>query len=165
MEIFHSLTLATSFENLYKMKQQILNISIFSTIMTVVIAVVILYSAPKFAFCQECSVYMETHQKNGHFYSTIGQILKRKKLYDFEFTGNDKIDKITFEKYKNDVHLMMKMNDTTKLIRFKFNKSTTYQDFINAFDVCFVENADYKYYENDLWVTNDSRKSRNQTLK
>ena len=139
------------------MKQLVLQISIFSTILIIVLTLVIFYSAPKFAFCQECSVYMEAQQKNGHFNSTIADILKRKKLHNFEFTGNDKIDKITFEKYKNNVHLMMKLNDTTKVIRFKFNKTTNYQDFINVFDVCFVEGADYSYNENDLWISNSSK--------
>ena len=133
--------------------------------MIVVLAVVIYFSAQKFAFCHECAVYMEAHQKNGHFTSTIEEILKRKKLYNFEFTGNDKVDKETFKKYKRDIHLMMKMNDTTKLMRFQFNNATTYQDFINAFDVCFVEGASYTYYENDLWITNDSKRTENVTLK
>ena len=153
-------TLATSSEILCKMKQQqILHISILSTVLIVVLAVIILYSVPKLAFCQECAVYMEAHEKSGEFTATIDEILKRKKLYNYEFIGNDKLDKETFEKYKNDIHLMMKSNDTTKLIRFKFNKATNYQEFINVFDVCFVEGANYSYNENDLWITNDSKKS------
>lgn len=149
------------------MEKSVFNIATLSTVLMLMFAVIIFYSVPKkFAFCQECSVQMTIYDGNreNHIASILDNLLEKKKLYSFEFTGNSNADKETFKRYREKVHLLIKSNDTTKIIRFKFNRYTNYQNFIDAFDVCFVEGATYLYDKDDLWIINESRNHKRERI-
>lgn len=149
------------------MRGRFFNISLVLTVLTIMLCVVVFYTIPKFKFCKECSVAMAiyTEKLGKHYKFTLNDLLKDKKIHTYELTGNDNTDKDIFKEYRNAVHSLAKSNDTIKAIHFKFNAFTKYQEFVDAFDICFIENVMYVYEKNDLWIMNKSIKnSKNKHL-
>ena len=137
-------------------KQQHLELGIFSICLILVLSIFILRISP--AFDKECSVSMVLYNEDldSRFTYSINDFVKSRNFIEYELTGNSVTDINTFEKYKNNVSSIAMSNDTLDGIRFKFNQQTTYQRFIDAFDICFIKNASYIYYKNDLWIVSNS---------
>ena len=117
---------------------------------------------PSFAFRKECSVSFSIYDNDfGNRYNyTLNDFLKNKKFYKYEYTGNETLDNDIYKNYRSAMQMLAKSNDTLNGIHFKFNHVTNYQRFIDAFDMCFIENARYIYYKNDLWIMNKSVESK-----
>jgi len=140
------------------MKQQVFNIGIFSICLMLIFSILFFFIIPSFAFCKECSVSFSIYNNDdGKSYNyTLNDFLENKKFYKYEYTGNETLDNDIYKKYRSAMRLLTKSNDTLNGIHFKFNQDTNYQRFIDVFDICFIENARYIYYKNDLWIMNKS---------
>jgi hypothetical protein len=140
------------------MKQQVFNIGIFSICFMLIFSILFFYIIPSFASLNEHSVSFSIYDNDlGNRYNyTLDDLLEKKKFYEYEYTGNNNLDNDIFKKYRNSLQLLVKSNDTLNGIHFKFNQGKNYQRFIDVFDICFIENASYIYYKNDLWIMNKS---------
>ena len=136
------------------MKLEILNKYIWLTCFVIIFSLLFLSLLTNYTFKSEHSVAMLKYSNSydQKFDYKLKEFLNTKKFKNYEFTGNEILDKEILKQYRVNVNTLIKSKDTLKGIRFKFNNVTNYQNFINVFDVCFIENAEYIYNEKDLWI-------------
>lgn len=120
-----------------------------------VLCTVVIYNLPRFEQPQAVDMELYTQDFGNHYHFTLEQLLKGKKVHHYQL-GNSERDEQLFKAYRQEVRLLAKSKDTTKVICFTFNKATNYQRFMDAFDTCFIENVLYVYYKDDLWIMNKS---------
>ena len=138
------------------MKQLPLNVSIFFTVLVISLSICIFYFSSNFMFCKPCAVDMviyHPHISKGYDYQ-LEEFLKSKNFATYSFTENEEFDKPIFSAYRKQVESLVQSKDTITGIHFKFNKYTSYKQFIDVFDVCYLNDATFVYYKDDLWILN-----------
>lgn len=74
-------------------------------------------------------------------------------------TGNDKSDKIILKNIQNEIHNLVKSQDTLIGIRIHFNSESKFWTLVKAVEICSIEKV--KFYipkENDIWIFNPKKK-------
>jgi hypothetical protein len=86
---------------------------------------------------------------------------------EIELNGNQEDNKIKLDFAQLKIREMITNHDTLNGVHFHFNNQSTFGNFVNAINICKIENANlYWIYKDEMWVFNFSPiKTKSVTFK
>lgn len=136
-------------------------ISIYTLIFTFLLISLIFYLFKNNIFktesCLEIMMYNRKFEKELGI--TLEESLSKKRIINYNLTGNEVIDKKLINKFQLDLRKLIKSKDQLKCLHVKFDDKIKYEVFVKTLEICIIEKAEiYIPFENNLWVTNHKKK-------
>ncbi|RZJ53371.1 MAG: hypothetical protein EOO44_08695 [Flavobacterium sp.] len=84
---------------------------------------------------------------------TLEEYIKTKSIVSFELNGNEKYDDSILKRFHLEIQEILKAEDPKRGIHLTFDKKTSYENVIRAFQICKKEGAStYVPDGYDFWV-------------
>lgn len=96
-----------------------------------------------------------TNNKSLDFAFVPAEITSKRDFTYFTLTGNEKEDQLKVKQARIKIRELVRSQDTTLGVCFRFNDLAKFWTFVKAIEICRTENAKlFVPYENDIWIYN-----------
>lgn len=101
------------------------------------------------------SATFATNNKSLDFAFMPAEITSKRDFTYFTLTGNEKEDQLKIKQARFKIRELVRSQDTTLGVCFRFNDLAKFWTFVKAIEICRTENAKlFVPYENDIWIYN-----------